>query len=71
MASNIRLICPNLRCRSLLTVPQAARGKAVRCRQCGMRINVPVTSGSGPSSGADESNDDQNATGDTDGQQAA
>ena len=37
----IRLICPNLKCRAILTAPAAARGKAVRCRQCGMKVRVP------------------------------
>jgi len=37
----IRLLCPNLRCRTLLAVPLSARGKNVRCRQCGTRIQVP------------------------------
>ena len=41
MSSAIRLICPNLRCRSLLCVPATARGKTVRCGQCGGRISVP------------------------------
>jgi hypothetical protein len=42
MASEvIRLICPNLKCRAILTAPAAARGKAVRCRQCGMKVRVP------------------------------
>lgn len=42
MATNmIRLICPSLRCRAILTAPSAARGKAVRCGQCGMRVRVP------------------------------
>lgn len=38
----IRLLCPNLRCRTLLAVPMTARGKNVRCRQCGTRITVPA-----------------------------
>lgn len=42
MASLIRLICPNLKCRKILTVPQTARGKTVRCRNCGMKIHVPA-----------------------------
>lgn len=46
MSTSIRMICPNLRCRAILSVPPAARGKTVRCRQCGMRIQVP----SGPAS---------------------
>lgn len=39
--SSIRMMCPNLRCRTLLAVPPTARGKNVRCRQCGSRIQVP------------------------------
>ncbi len=41
MSSSVRLICPNLKCRTILSVPQIARGKTVRCRNCGMRIAVP------------------------------
>ena len=41
MSSVIRLICPNLKCRKVLAVPEATRGKTVRCRACGMKINVP------------------------------
>ncbi len=37
----VRLICPNLRCRAILAVPAMTRGKSVRCRQCGSRIQVP------------------------------
>ena len=39
--SSVRLMCPNLRCRTLLAVPITARGKNVRCRLCGTRIQVP------------------------------
>lgn len=38
----VRIICPNLRCKAILAVPASARGKAVRCRQCGSRIQVPM-----------------------------
>ena len=42
MASDIvRIICPNLKCRAILSVPMSARGKTVRCRQCGTRVRVP------------------------------
>lgn len=41
--TSIRLMCPNLRCRTLLAVPVTARGKNVRCRLCGTRIQVPNT----------------------------
>ncbi len=37
----VRLICPNLKCRTILSVPSAARGKTVRCRQCGSKVAVP------------------------------
>ena len=39
----IRLICPNLKCRKILSVPATARGKTVRCRNCGMRVQVPAS----------------------------
>lgn len=41
-SSVIRLICPNLRCRSILAVPGSARGKMVRCRKCATRVQVPA-----------------------------
>jgi len=41
--TSIRLMCPNLRCRTLLAVPVTARGKNVRCRLCGTRIQVPAS----------------------------
>ncbi|MEM9348343.1 MAG: hypothetical protein AAGB26_17180 [Planctomycetota bacterium] len=40
--TSIRIMCPNLRCRTLLAVPITARGKNVRCRLCGTRIQVPT-----------------------------
>jgi len=48
MSSLVRMICPNLACRKVLSVPQAARGKSVRCRHCGMRIQVPAPSAPKP-----------------------
>ncbi|MCC7408588.1 MAG: hypothetical protein IT442_10990 [Phycisphaeraceae bacterium] len=39
----IRVVCPNLRCRSILSVPIATRGKVVRCRQCNTRVKIPDT----------------------------
>ncbi len=40
-ANVVRLICPNLKCRKILSVPDSARGKKVRCRGCGMRVQIP------------------------------
>jgi hypothetical protein len=41
-ANVVRLICPNLKCRKILSVPDSARGKKVRCRGCGMRVQIPA-----------------------------
>ena len=42
MASEqVRIMCPNLRCRKVLSVPKQARGKTVRCRSCGTTIRIP------------------------------
>ncbi len=54
MTSSIRMICPNLKCRCVLSVPPQARGKTVRCRQCGMRIQVPAETGKPKTSPAAE-----------------
>lgn len=40
-SDNVRLMCPNLKCRTILSVPAVARGRSVRCRACGARVNVP------------------------------
>jgi len=40
-AESVRLICPNLQCRSILAVPPKARGKTVKCASCGARIRIP------------------------------
>ncbi|MEX0775180.1 MAG: hypothetical protein WD042_05640 [Phycisphaeraceae bacterium] len=37
----VRIMCPSLKCRSVLSVPASARGKIVRCRECGTRVSVP------------------------------
>ena len=37
----IRIMCPNLRCRSILAVPTDARGRLVRCKTCGNNIKIP------------------------------
>jgi DNA-directed RNA polymerase subunit RPC12/RpoP len=40
-AQVIRLVCPNLTCRVVLSVPSSARGKTVQCKHCGSRLAVP------------------------------
>ncbi len=37
----VRIMCPNLTCRKVLAVPEIARGKTVRCKECGTNIRVP------------------------------
>jgi len=36
-----QLICPNLRCRKILSVPDEARGKLARCQHCRTMFRVP------------------------------
>lgn len=38
----IRIMCPNLACQRVLSVPDSARGKLVRCGGCGVNIKIPV-----------------------------
>ena len=37
----VRLICPNLRCRKFLSVPDDVRGKLVKCNHCQTVFRVP------------------------------
>jgi hypothetical protein len=37
----IQLLCPNLRCRKLLGVPDEVRGKLVKCQHCQTIFRVP------------------------------
>ena len=38
----IILVCPNWKCRAQLSVPEAARGKRMRCSFCGTMFMVPA-----------------------------
>ncbi len=38
---SVTLMCPNLRCRKILAVPNTSRGKRVRCGYCGTVMMVP------------------------------
>jgi ribosomal protein S27E len=42
MVDTVRIMCPNLTCRRVLAVPTSARGKTVRCKNCGTTIRVPM-----------------------------
>ena len=54
MSSSIRMICPSLACRALLAVPAVARGKTVRCSQCGLRVAVPPKPASAAAAASDK-----------------
>ncbi len=41
MVRTVIIICPNLRCRALLQVPESVRGKKVRCGHCGTHFIIP------------------------------
>lgn len=38
----VTLLCPNLRCRAVLQVPDTVRGKTVRCGHCATVFAVPM-----------------------------
>jgi hypothetical protein len=37
----VQIICPNLRCRKFLAVPDDVRGKLVKCQHCQTQFRVP------------------------------
>lgn len=37
----VRIMCPNLTCRRVLSVPITARGKVVRCAHCKSNMRIP------------------------------
>jgi len=37
----VQMICPNLRCRKILCVPEEVRGKLVKCQFCQTNFRVP------------------------------
>jgi hypothetical protein len=37
----VQLLCPNLRCRKFLSVPDDVRGKLVKCQHCQTLFRVP------------------------------
>lgn len=41
-AKTIRIMCPNLKCRSILVVPDTARGKNVKCSNCATLFKIPT-----------------------------
>jgi len=41
MEQEVKLRCPNLQCRAVLSVPEEKRGECVRCGVCGQALRVP------------------------------
>jgi hypothetical protein len=41
-APTVMMICPNLKCRKVLQVPDQYRGLQVRCHYCNMTFAVPT-----------------------------
>jgi LSD1 subclass zinc finger protein len=37
-----QLMCPNIKCKKVLSVPDEARGKVVRCSHCQTAFRVPT-----------------------------
>jgi predicted Zn finger-like uncharacterized protein len=37
----VNIVCPNLKCKTMLAVADAMRGQQVRCTKCGQVILVP------------------------------
>ncbi len=37
----VMMLCPNLKCRKVLRVPETCRGKQVRCQFCDLTFGVP------------------------------
>lgn len=46
----VTMLCPNLKCRRVLQVPDTTRGARVRCGHCGKILLVPIKEGK-PKSG--------------------
>lgn len=46
---HVQMICPNLRCRKILSVPEDVRGKLVKCQHCATMFRVPDQVKLGPS----------------------
>ena len=38
----VKMICPNLKCRKILSVPDEVRGKQVKCQYCQTTFRVPA-----------------------------
>ena len=53
----VQLICPNLKCRKILAVPDELRGKSVKCQFCQSVLKVPTSKSLTPVSPAPKGKD--------------
>ncbi len=56
----VRIMCPNLTCRKVLSIPEIARGRTVRCKSCGTTIRIPNSKPT-PSNNAEQSKSDKSS----------
>ena len=49
-----QVMCPNLRCRKILAVPDEARGRVVKCQYCQTLLRVPDPKAGAPSGAANK-----------------
>lgn len=40
-----QVMCPNLKCRKILSIPDEARGRVVKCQHCQTLLKVPEPKG--------------------------
>jgi LSD1 subclass zinc finger protein len=48
----VKMICPNLKCRKILSVPDEVRGKQVKCQYCQTTFRVPTSAAKPPAAPA-------------------
>ena len=48
----VQMLCPNLKCRKILSVAAEARGKLVKCQYCQSMLRVPTAKAEPVAAGA-------------------
>ena len=41
-AQTVRIMCPGIKCRTIMTVPETSRGKNIKCPQCKLLFKMPA-----------------------------
>jgi hypothetical protein len=63
----VRIKCPKLDCQRILAVPINARGKLVRCKNCGTNIKIPAVQQPAPAAPAKGDKGEKGDKGDKNG----